>query len=303
MSGNDDVAYHPSPHDGWDVLDLPVRDCLVLGDPPAEVLADAEARGAAVRIADGTVWAPLLRRGSYVVRNGEACAVLVVVHGMEPGEPTRGRSRYLAGDLPLAKSVVDREWKDAKPARTSASVSEGDIVRIRSTGQLGSVVRVTAHLGDYDVVVDGPAGRRTLSIGALDRVEGDPRDPEFWVRQQPGGAEDLALTLTWTKLTHPLTDTVYSYASSKTVFRPYQFAPVLKLLNSATGRLLIADEVGLGKTIEAGLIWSELEQRGTSRQDARRRAGIADAQVEERDGASVRPRPGGHATGGPARSG
>jgi len=263
MSGNDDLAYHPSPHEGWDVLGLPVTDCLVLGDPPPEVLSTASTRGASVRIAEGAVWAPLLRQGSYVVRNGGACTVLVVVKGMESSGPVRGRSRYLSGDLPLARSVVDREWKDAKPARTSASVTEGDIVRVRTTGQLATVVRVTAHLGDFDVVIDGPTGRRTLGIAALDRVEGDPRDPEFWVRQHPGGAEALSLTLTWTKLTHPLTDTVYSYASSKTVFRPYQFAPVLKLLGSATGRLLIADEVGLGKTIEAGLVWSELEQRGS----------------------------------------
>ena len=128
-----------------------------------------------------------------------------------------------------------------------------------------------------------------MTIGALERVEGDPRDPEFWVRQQPGGAEDLSLTLTWTKLTHPLTDTVYSYASSKTVFRPYQFAPVLKLLGSATGRLLIADEVGLGKTIEAGLIWSELEQRGSLDRTLVGGPGVADAQVEERDVAPFRP--------------
>lgn len=262
MSGSDDVAYHPSHHDGWGALDLPVKDCLVLGDPPPEVLELAEEHGAAVRIADGGVWAALLRRGCYTVRDGASCSALVVLHGNEPGRPERGRTRYLTGDLPLAKSVLQREWNDAKPARTSSPVVAGDIVRIRSTGMLGSVIRVTAHQGDFDVLVDGPGGRRTLSVEALDRVEGDPRDPDFWIRQQPGSAEDLALTLTWAKLTHPLTDTVYSYASSKTVFRSYQFAPVLKLLGSSSGRLLIADEVGLGKTIEAGLIWSELEQRG-----------------------------------------
>ncbi len=36
---------------------------------------------------------------------------------------------------------------------------------------------------------------------------------------------------------------------------------MLRLLSSPHQRLLIADEVGLGKTIEAGLIWTELEAR------------------------------------------
>ena len=36
---------------------------------------------------------------------------------------------------------------------------------------------------------------------------------------------------------------------------------MLKLLRSPTDALLIADEVGLGKTIEAGLIWTELRAR------------------------------------------
>ena len=76
---------------------------------------------------------------------------------------------------------------------------------------------------------------------------------------------ELAATLTYTKLVNPLTDTIYSYLSSKTVFRAYQFRPVLRLMNSPHQRLLIADEVGLGKTIEAGLIWIELEQRARLR--------------------------------------
>ena len=49
--------------------------------------------------------------------------------------------------------------------------------------------------------------------------------------------------------------------ATATDFYAYQFKPVLKLLGSPTDALLIADEVGLGKTIEAGLIWTELRAR------------------------------------------
>lgn len=55
---------------------------------------------------------------------------------------------------------------------------------------------------------------------------------------------------------------MFSFRATRTTFRPYQFKPVLKLLQTGKARLLIADEVGLGKTIEAGLIWTELEARG-----------------------------------------
>lgn len=55
--------------------------------------------------------------------------------------------------------------------------------------------------------------------------------------------------------------TISSLKSSKTLFRAYQFKPLLKFLNSPTRRLLVADEVGLGKTIEAGHIMLELKAR------------------------------------------
>lgn len=55
--------------------------------------------------------------------------------------------------------------------------------------------------------------------------------------------------------------TISSLKASKTLFRAYQFKPLLKFLNSPNRRLLIADEVGLGKTIEAGHIMLELQAR------------------------------------------
>lgn len=63
------------------------------------------------------------------------------------------------------------------------------------------------------------------------------------------------------KLRNRLTDSLYSYRASRTQFVPYQFRPVLKFLRNPEQRILIADEVGLGKTIEAAIIYLELKAR------------------------------------------
>jgi superfamily II DNA or RNA helicase len=76
-----------------------------------------------------------------------------------------------------------------------------------------------------------------------------------------GTAKDLRRTLTHVRLTGHLADIIYSMEATNTDFYAYQFKPVIKLLETATNGLLIADEVGLGKTIEAGLIWTELRSR------------------------------------------
>ncbi len=67
--------------------------------------------------------------------------------------------------------------------------------------------------------------------------------------------------LTRRRLEHPVTDQFLSYRASRTRLFYHQFLPVKKMLESPDQRLLIADDVGTGKTIEAGLIWAELESR------------------------------------------
>jgi hypothetical protein len=71
----------------------------------------------------------------------------------------------------------------------------------------------------------------------------------------------LRSTITHTRLTGKLADVIYSMETSNTEFFAYQFKPVLNFLDSPSKGILIADEVGLGKTIEAGLIWTELRAR------------------------------------------
>jgi superfamily II DNA or RNA helicase len=54
-----------------------------------------------------------------------------------------------------------------------------------------------------------------------------------------------------------------SLASLNVDPRPYQLVPLLLGLRQETVRLLIADDVGIGKTVEAGLVASELLVQGT----------------------------------------
>ena len=63
------------------------------------------------------------------------------------------------------------------------------------------------------------------------------------------------------QIRHPDLSKLYSLNAARVDFIPYQFRPVLKFIRSDRPRLLIADSVGVGKTIEAGLILRELQAR------------------------------------------
>lgn len=59
----------------------------------------------------------------------------------------------------------------------------------------------------------------------------------------------------------PEKSSLYSIKSANIDYIPYQFRPVLKMLNSDRHRILIADGVGVGKTIETGIIIQEFSAR------------------------------------------
>ena len=113
----------------------------------------------------------------------------------------------------------------------------------------------------YVEVVFGPNNRSFRDALTLSEDIGDLDPQEEIINGVFGTDEDLRRLLTFEKLRGKLTNIFYSMESSNTDFYPHQFIPVLKFLESPLGRLLIADEVGLGKTIEAGLILTELRHR------------------------------------------
>ena len=95
----------------------------------------------------------------------------------------------------------------------------------------------------------------------IERIQEDNGPIEDVRNGKFSGPDALRTSLIHIRLSGRLADMIYSMESTNTDFHAYQFKPVIKIINSPSGGLLIADEVGLGKTIEAGLVWTELTAR------------------------------------------
>jgi SNF2 family DNA or RNA helicase len=95
----------------------------------------------------------------------------------------------------------------------------------------------------------------------LEVYDGERNINDLLINGVYGNRETLSKLITFTKIRSPLRKNIYSFKASRTEFHEYQFKPVLKFIDSQDHRLLIADEVGLGKTIEAGYILQEQKAR------------------------------------------
>lgn len=73
--------------------------------------------------------------------------------------------------------------------------------------------------------------------------------------------DEFSARLTALQLAEPSIANLYSLQAGRIDFIPYQFRPVLKFVRADRPRMLVADEVGVGKTIEAGLLLRELQAR------------------------------------------
>ncbi len=141
----------------------------------------------------------------------------------------------------------------------------GQQVRLRRRpAQTGEVLEIV-HLEAADEPwyrVRFPSGSLSVSQSSLTSVE-IPADPDAQLDAGlVGGMPELRLLLTSLRLKERnLTDQLRSLKAARLQHLPYQYKPLIKFLESDEQRVLIADEVGLGKTIEAGLILLELMAR------------------------------------------
>ena len=142
-----------------------------------------------------------------------------------------------------------------EPVIKTGDIQEKDRVFLTGNPDTKGMVFSITNVGEtkrYDVFVDGEI--KTFYEGQIQKIDSSPT--YSWI-----DLSTLQSNLTAYEINNPSADNLYSLNAARIDFVPYQFRPALKLIKSDEPRILIADSVGVGKTIEAGLIIKELEAR------------------------------------------
>ncbi len=135
--------------------------------------------------------------------------------------------------------------------------------KVRVGGLLGEVVKAEKR-GEavlYRVAfAEGPPKSFLAPPTHLERIS-SPIELVSGLSFDPSSRFDLLTEATRLSLAYEY-DRLLSLAASRTNLEPYQVEAVYRVLNGYKQRFLIADDVGLGKTIETGMILKELAARG-----------------------------------------
>ena len=133
----------------------------------------------------------------------------------------------------------------------------GDRVRRLSGGEIGVVVTYHKYLG-YHVMFS--SGLEYLGESAIELLPPGPE--EALLSGEFGSAELYGLRIQALYLQHAYRyDTLAGLSNARIEPTFHQIMVALQVLSKSRPRMILADEVGLGKTIEAGLVLKELRAR------------------------------------------
>ena len=125
--------------------------------------------------------------------------------------------------------------------------------------------------GGYQLVCDGVSELvREREAIFLTTIESDiqvldPADTRLVPDESPGFADSRLYLESQLRQAVPNDERIHVAHGAAMDPAPYQFEPARQALRQPRQRILIADAVGLGKTLEAGVLVSELSARGRGR--------------------------------------
>ncbi|MFC6093296.1 DISARM system SNF2-like helicase DrmD [Saccharothrix lopnurensis] len=151
-------------------------------------------------------------------------------------------------------SHVAPAWESDEPPATSGPIEPGTIAPAATIVHLQSVA--DGRYGEtLSVAWEVEPGRRVLPASSLPDVSAGKYDP-------PERLAAFLDAIRWSAVASADVKNLQAPFRSGIAIEPYQLEPVSRAVGAPRVNLLLADDVGLGKTVEAGLVAQELLLRG-----------------------------------------
>lgn len=196
----------------------------------------------------------------------------VAESGLREAGPTRGRKRRptgASGEAPApgqSVTVRNRQWVATEVSRSSV-VADDPTRGFDATPQhLVTLVSIEDDAGDEELRVVWELEQQAVTHDrhALPSPQpvGDDSVPRF---DDPDRLDAFLDAVRWGAIASADKTALQAPFRSGIKVEDYQLDPVVRALSMPRTNLLIADDVGLGKTIEAGLVMQELMLRHRAR--------------------------------------
>ena len=199
---------------------------------------------------------PPIHRGNLVRwRNGQAGNIGVVIEALQDGR--QARVHFDSGE------TLVFAWPSSALERVVFHA--GSQVESTADHQVGVVTALTVNAGVviYQVALAGGALKAVAETGLRPALVTDPvsilRSGDLGLAR----STNLRVAATRLLLAHQF-DGLSSLSNSRVEIKEHQVSVVHRVATSYPHRFILADEVGLGKTVEAGLIIKELKARGVA---------------------------------------
>lgn len=143
---------------------------------------------------------------------------------------------------------------------------KGDLVRSKSTGETFTINKISPGLKEiYYLVLDSKTNsvKRMKESDLLPFTDNNTAISQKVLNMEFSNADSFQRFAYHKLFSEKQQNNIFSYQGNRIIFNPFQYKPLLKFISTESDeRILIADEVGVGKTIESGIILDELFARG-----------------------------------------
>ena len=143
----------------------------------------------------------------------------------------------------------------------------GELAQIKATGEIVTINAVSPGMSQiFYIVFQNGKKNRYKESELIPYVDKEQEILTKLQGSQYANAESFQKYAYYRLFSESQESNLFSYQGNKIIFNPFQYKPLMKFLSiDSDERLLIADEVGVGKTIESGIILDELIARGELR--------------------------------------